>query len=217
MNTPFQAGYRITQLFGARPEYYQQFGLKAHEGVDLIPADANWDMLCVEDGVVVRELDDQRLSTGSIHPYGIHVVLFNRESGRSWWYCHLAENNVSMNQVLKRGDKIGKMGNTGNTEGPHLHLGLRYADANGNPINLDNGFKGFVDPLPVLKDLNLSIPTPAPVPKPAPAPVGAVNFAKVVWSLEEAARILEREKLLAERDYIVNHYLADAIQLRNGK
>ncbi len=209
MNTPFRAGYRITQNYGARPEYYQQFGLKAHEGVDLIPADANWDMLCIEEGVVVRDLDDPKLSTGGVHPYGIHVVILNRETGRSWWYCHLAENNVSLNQTVKRGDKIGKMGDTDNTEGAHLHLGLRYADANARPLNQDNGFKGFVDPLPVLKDLNASAP--------APTPLAVVNYGKVVWALEEAARIMERDALLAERDYILSHYVADAIKLRDGK
>ncbi len=207
MNTPFQAGYRITQLFGARPEYYQQFGLKAHEGVDLVPADADEDLYCVEDGVVVRDLDDPQLSAGAVHPYGIHIVILNEETGRSWWYCHLAENNVSFKQVVKRGDKIGKMGDTGNTEGEHLHLGMRYADANGTPTDVNNGFKGFVDPLPVLKELNASAPTP----------VAVVNFAKVVWALEEAARMWEREELTAEQDYVVSHYLAEAIKLRDGK
>lgn len=30
-----QSKNRVTQEFGARPEFYAKFGLKAHEGLDL--------------------------------------------------------------------------------------------------------------------------------------------------------------------------------------
>jgi hypothetical protein len=38
LNTPFKGGNRITQVFGARPEYYHQFRLAGHEGVDMVPS-----------------------------------------------------------------------------------------------------------------------------------------------------------------------------------
>ncbi len=45
---------------------------------------------------------------------------------------------------------------------------------------------------------------PAPAPKPAPA---VVKLDKVRWALEESARLLQREGLVAEHDYIVNKVL----------
>jgi hypothetical protein len=151
MNTPFKNGYKVTQVFGARPEYYGQFGFDGHEGVDLIPLDSDWNMYCIEDGTVIRDYDDPR--TGGA--YGNYALVWNEENCRGWWYCHMSKNAVYVGQEVKRGDLIGVMGETGNTDGAHLHLGLRYGNENKEPINTDNGYKGFVDPLPVLKELNM--------------------------------------------------------------
>lgn len=151
MNTPFKNGYKVTQVFGARPEYYGQFGFDGHEGVDLIPIDSDWNMYAIEDGTVIRDYDDPR--TGGA--YGNYCLIWNDKNRRGWWYCHMSKNSVYPGQEIKRGDQVGVMGDTGNTSGAHLHLGLRYGDVNKNPINTDNGYKGFVDPLPVLKELNM--------------------------------------------------------------
>ena len=48
---PFKNGYKITQLFGNNPTYYSQWGFKAHEGIDLIPTDSDWNTHSMEDGV----------------------------------------------------------------------------------------------------------------------------------------------------------------------
>lgn len=54
---------------------------------------------------------------------------------------------------------------------------------------------------------------PAPVPPPATGP----NFAKVVWAMEQATRILEREGLRSEAAYIAATYTAVAIAKRDGR
>lgn len=149
MNTPFKGGNTITQSYGQRPDYYKQFGLAGHEGADIVPSDTDRTIYCVEDGEVVRDIDDPRSGA-----YGIYCVILNRDTGRAWWYCHASINNVSLGQKFKRGDKIAVMGGTGNTQGDHLHLGLRMADANGHVINVNNGYQGFVDPMPILAELN---------------------------------------------------------------
>jgi septal ring factor EnvC (AmiA/AmiB activator) len=149
MNLPFKGGNTITQSYGQRPEYYKQFGLSGHEGVDIIPSDPDRTIYAVEDGEVVRDIDDPRSGA-----YGIYCVLLNRATGRAWWYCHESVNDVVMGQQFKKGDRIAVMGGTGNVSGDHLHLGLRLADAQGNALNTNNGFQGFIDPLPVLNELN---------------------------------------------------------------
>ncbi len=197
MNTPFKGGNTTTQTFGKRPEYYEKFGLAGHEGVDFVPADGDPNIYSVEDGELVRVSTDPTASA-----YGIHIVVLNRESKRSWWYCHLSEEYVATGQSVKRGDKIAKMGNTGNSQGAHLHLGMRYADSSGNPVNVGNGYRGFCDPLPIVQQLNA-----------APPPV---DFAKVVFALESSARLMESEGRLAERDFINANYVAAACKLRDG-
>lgn len=148
--TPFLGGYKITQLFGKRPQYYAQFGFAGHEGVDMIPDDGRRDIYAIEDGIVVRDVDPgERLDA-----YGHLVVIWNKETRRAWWYAHSEENYVELGDQVRRGQKIAKEGSSGNSSGPHLHLGLRMSDEKGNPVNTGNGFKGFIDPLPDLNKLN---------------------------------------------------------------
>lgn len=150
MITPFKTGNRITQKYKNNPTYYAQFGLKGHEGIDLVPLNGSWDIFCIEGGEIIKDIDDPR-GGGA---YGNHIVIWNKANKRAWYYCHMASNQVSNKQTIRRGDKIGVMGATGNTKGAHLHLNLCETDENGVRLNKDNGYLGFIDPLPVLEELN---------------------------------------------------------------
>jgi len=148
MNKPFNKGYKITQYFGENPQYYSQWGFKGHEGIDLIPLDSDWNVLSMEDGIVLQDIDTPR------NNYGIYCVVWNDINKRSFWYCHLKNNKVGVGQRIKAGDVLGVMGATGKVTGAHLHLGMRYSDEEGNAINTNNGFKGFENPLNLLQELN---------------------------------------------------------------
>ncbi|HYD35568.1 MAG TPA: M23 family metallopeptidase [Vitreimonas sp.] len=152
--TPFKGGYRLTQTFGKRPEYYRQFGFNGHEGLDLVPLVnkvlEDKDIYAVEDGEVLRDVDPGE----RFDAYGYLTAVWNPLTKRCWWYAHNAFNLVEPGQKIKRGQKIARMGGSGNVQGDHLHLGLTMSDENKVRLNQTNGYKGFIDPEPALKELN---------------------------------------------------------------
>lgn len=136
---------RVTQQWGANPEYYDQFGLPGHEGVDMA-APLRSAILCVAPGKVVRvhhNPDD--------HNYGKHVYVLH-EDGELTGYCHLDDIYVTMDQQVDARTMLGVSGSTGNSTGPHLHFlrkrpGETYSDKYGTwPYNI-------FDPTELLKPL----------------------------------------------------------------
>ncbi|RZS90299.1 peptidase M23-like protein [Motilibacter rhizosphaerae] len=56
--------------------------------------------------------------------YGNKIVLQHAD-GTQTWYCHLSAFLVSPGDKVTTGEEIGRVGATGNTTGPHLHLEVR--------------------------------------------------------------------------------------------
>lgn len=57
---------------------------------------------------------------------GNQIIIHHLINGKYYtsYYCHLSVINVSIGQTVTKDTIIGKSGNTGNSTGPHLHLGL---------------------------------------------------------------------------------------------
>jgi murein DD-endopeptidase MepM/ murein hydrolase activator NlpD len=150
MRNIFNSPFKVTQVFKNNPTYYSQFGLAGHEGLDLIPTGSDWSVLAAEDGVVVK--DDDIAGSPLSDPYGKFVTLWHPSIKKATQYAHLTSNVVSLGQQVKKGEKIGTMGTTGNSSGAHVHLNLFDVDDNGVRLNVNNGFKGGTDPLPFLNE-----------------------------------------------------------------
>jgi murein DD-endopeptidase MepM/ murein hydrolase activator NlpD len=63
--------------------------------------------------------------------YGNLIVISHR-LGYESWYAHLSRIVVSRGQSVVGGNRIGYVGSTGHSTGPHLHFEVRL---NGNPVN----------------------------------------------------------------------------------
>lgn len=68
-----------------------------------------------------------RVYTGKTAEWGNYVRFDFPYNAKyySMFFCHLASRSVKKGQTIKRGDKLGIMGNTGKSTGPHLHLEIR--------------------------------------------------------------------------------------------
>ena len=54
-----------------------------------------------------------------------NYVVVQDATGYTCHYMHLSSRSVAVGDTVKHGDIIGKVGSTGNSTGPHLHLGIK--------------------------------------------------------------------------------------------
>lgn len=135
----FKGDYSVSQDYGNNPTYYSQFGLKGHEGVDWATP-PGVPILAPFDYKILRDNDDFKNNN-----YGDYIVVWDPIQKCAVWFCHLSENYVSLGQTGKKGDILGKTGNSGNSTGPHLHVNFVETDAQGNRLNTNNGYQGFLN------------------------------------------------------------------------
>ncbi|WP_243274941.1 M23 family metallopeptidase [Streptomyces albus] len=64
--------------------------------------------------------------------HGYRVVL-RLEDGTELWFCHLSSMTKSAGDKVATGDVIGRVGSTGNSSGPHLHVEVR--PDGGDPVD----------------------------------------------------------------------------------
>jgi len=57
-------------------------------------------------------------------------------NSNSYIYAHLSQINVYKGQYVKKGQLIGRVGNTGDSTGPHLHFEVRREDKLYDPLVL---------------------------------------------------------------------------------
>lgn len=113
MNILSGFGYRIHPIYKVK---------KFHAGVDF-PARVGTAIQASGDGVVVE--------AGWHSGYG-QCVKISHGYGYETWYAHMNKIYVHPGEKLKKGHKIGEVGDTGLSTAPHLHYEVHFK---GNPIN----------------------------------------------------------------------------------
>lgn len=96
-----------------------------HEGMDF-SGNIGIPIVATGNGVIVS---DSRVSG-----YG-KQVLIDHGFGYKTRYAHLSKIDVVHGQEVKRGQKIGELGNTGRSSGPHLHYEVIHRGKPVNPIS----------------------------------------------------------------------------------
>lgn len=112
---PVKSGFRYTSGFGRR------WG-RMHAGADFA-GPVGTPIYAAGDGVVTH--------ASWLSSYG-RLVKIKHENGVETRYAHMNKIRVKKGQRVSRGDRIGDMGNTGRSTGPHLHYEVRV---NGTPID----------------------------------------------------------------------------------
>jgi lipoprotein NlpD len=111
------SGGTVTSGFGQR-------GRSFHDGID-ISAPAGSDVLAAEDGEVIY--------SDFLRGYGNCIIVRHTE-GLATVYAHNQSNGVHEGQRVRRGDVIGKVGDSGRTTGTNLHFEVREDNVAHDPL-----------------------------------------------------------------------------------
>ena len=123
----------LTSKFGWRTHPVTGKRNSFHQGVDLArQPNTNVEVLAAADGTVIR--------VGPLGTYGNIVLISHKINGKRMDtnYAHLSSYNVKVGDIVKQGQQIGIMGNTGSSTAPHLHFEIHNgAWATGQPNAID--------------------------------------------------------------------------------
>jgi murein DD-endopeptidase MepM/ murein hydrolase activator NlpD/GH24 family phage-related lysozyme (muramidase) len=114
---------RFTSPFGPRASY----GGRMHNGIDIAP-----DVPGVEGSPIYSISDGTVITAGKSDSAGNWIQIRHGDGSISE-YMHLSGMNVKVGDEVKAGQHIGAMGNSGKSDGSHLHFGFR--DPSGNYLN----------------------------------------------------------------------------------
>ena len=124
---PISASFRWSSPYGWRADPFT--GVQSfHTGTD---------MACPEGTPILAAMSGKISDVGSNRTYGNYIII-NHGNGYQTLYAHMSKTIAKKGQWVSQGTKIGLVGSTGYSTGPHLHF-MVYK--NGNRI----------DPMTVLK------------------------------------------------------------------
>ena len=116
---------------------FQEWSIVGHNGLDF-PLTEGTEVLACDSGKIIQ--------AGENGDYGVCVTI--QHSWGQSVYAHLKVTKVTVDQEVKTANLIGLSDTTGAAFGPHLHFAIKP-----NNANESNGYLGFVDPAPYLKNI----------------------------------------------------------------
>jgi len=114
--------YPLPRKYAVTDEFGNDRGDHLHAGIDL-SAPEGTDVLAAKDGKLTRLEDPSG--------YG-HYVTVDHADNEQTLYGHLSAFTIASGATVKKGEIIGKSGNTGSSRGAHLHFEVHK---NGTPVD----------------------------------------------------------------------------------
>lgn len=118
---PVPDGDEITQ------EYSEQ-----HKAWDIAAVTGSAVVAAEEGTVTYVQIWDGSYDTTGMMSYG-HMIRIEHPDGNTTLYAHLSEINVQQGEKVVRGQRIGRVGSTGNSTGPHLHFEVITSEGKADP------------------------------------------------------------------------------------
>lgn len=122
-------------------QYNEKRGKTYHKGIDIAGKKVyGANVVAVDNGTVITAFSGCKHDYGKLKScgcgggYGNYVVIAHG-NGKVSIYGHLSSVNVVKGQKVKQGEKIGEVGTTGYSTGPHLHFQTKNNGVDYNPLN----------------------------------------------------------------------------------
>lgn len=133
-NTSISSGY------GWRPYPLNPSYSDFHDALDF-PGYFGDPVVASASGTVIRVEYPLPGANYGLYGYGYaNMIMIQHENGFQTVYGHLKTINVSVGQYVAQGERIGTIGSTGSSTGPHLHFELRRPGYSSNARNTVNPY-----------------------------------------------------------------------------
>lgn len=122
---PIRSAYRLSSPFGARKD---PFSGKAsyHKGQDYA---------CPTGTPIYASMSGKVIYVGETWLYGKHIII-DHGNGYQTLYAHMSKTIATKNQWVTQGTRIGLVGSTGYSTGPHLHFTVYKKGTPVNPMSV---------------------------------------------------------------------------------
>jgi murein DD-endopeptidase MepM/ murein hydrolase activator NlpD len=125
---------RISGVFGSQRIYRGEPGAY-HSGVD-VAGGAGAPVVAPADGVVVLAAADKPFTLEG------HLLIIDHGMGLNSAFLHLSRIDVREGDRVRQGQRIGAIGASGRTTGPHLHWAVKWRSARVDPVSLTGPMPG---------------------------------------------------------------------------
>jgi murein DD-endopeptidase MepM/ murein hydrolase activator NlpD len=117
---------KISSGFGFREDLFGDGFVHFHEGIDIVGSEGDLVIATADGKVTATVYNDEKMG---------NIIVLSHQYGFTTAYAHLSKILVKAGTLVKRGSSIGKVGSTGQSQGPHVHYEIRKDKIPLDPMN----------------------------------------------------------------------------------